>query len=163
MEGTVVDATTTRPIPGAFVIAVTSSAGADMFGSRSSCRDLDVVQADSNGRYRLSVGRSIGNDSQTVRGYAPGYTDDEDDRQFLKLKRFKGSGDDRRASFKGYASLVRCGKIEVIAPKLRPLFAAIDAESETLPSAGPHVSHPGNLSDGLRQLEQLSRQEALQK
>ena len=156
-----VDATTARPIPGAFVIAVTRSAGADMFGSRSSCRDLDVVQADSNGRYRLSVGRSMGNDSQTVMGYAPGYMDGEDDKQFLKLKPFKGTGNDRVESFARYGSLVRCGGTDVTAPKLRALFAAIDVEGATLPLS--RFGYPVNFSEGLRRLEQLSRREALQK
>ena len=164
LEGTVVDGATGKPIPGAFAIAVTRIRGADMVGSRTSCGDLDIVRTDSAGRYRLAASQSGANSERLVMAYAPGYAHDRvDDQQSVKLDAYKGSGDDRRASFIRYSSLVRCGRIEVIAPKLRALFAAIDEEDRTLRVTGTRRESVGGLSDALRQLEQLGRQEGSQK
>ena len=161
-EGTVIDAETGKPIPGAFVVAVTSVSGADMVGSRSACGALDVQQADAQGRYRVARGLVGPASYRYVTAYAPRYDSPETSGEgpFLRLKPFRGTDDERLASFVEWDSLLRCGEIEDIGPKLRPLYRAVDVEDRALNAKNRHPgARAGGLEEKLRGIEEFVAKE----
>jgi hypothetical protein len=74
IDGVVLDDSTSRPLPGALVIAKWVTRSADLVGSRTGCTRVEVVQADDKGRYRLPASDvvSLGTE-RLVFSYKPGY------------------------------------------------------------------------------------------
>jgi hypothetical protein len=165
IDGVVVDTSTGKPLPGAFVIAQWTRKGSDGYGSRSSCPHLEVVQADAQGRYRIPevpVDVTLGSE-RWVFGYLQGYANDlpaSDDEKRVAMKAFKGTGGERRESFRTYSSLRDCSRWNdfegsmALIRKLRPLFNALDEESKVLRLTNTERNQPGRFARSLQELEE---------
>jgi hypothetical protein len=138
-EGIVVDSATGKGLSGAFVVSAWYARGADMVGSRTSCVDVAVVQADAGGRYRLPpapVGLGIEGE---VFAYVPGYEADRTgryDETRIAQRAFKGSGEARIKGLEKFGYLRSCGPGSEMPSKLRSLYQAIDQEVNKLQFAG---------------------------
>jgi hypothetical protein len=161
IDGVVIDATTNKPIPGAFVIAQWVHYGSDGVGSRTSCPHLEVVQADAGGRYRIPEGPFFGfSVEQHVFPYKAGYErvwQDPYDPKLMTMRPFTGTGDARVSSYRTYSSLRACGKTEDTIRKLRPLYVALDHEAESLVVKNARGNPPGRFVRALQDLEEAMK------
>jgi hypothetical protein len=135
IEGVVMDDSTRKPIPGAFVIVEWSHRGADLVGSRSSCPHMEIAKADERGRYAISVPRKFGS-NRNLHSYKAGYEwflkGREPDEHVMSMRPFKGTAGERRESFQTYGSLRLCAKDGKSLEKLRPLYQELDEELRQL-------------------------------
>jgi hypothetical protein len=133
IEGVVIDTSTAKPIPGAFVIDRWTFRGSDGYGSRSSCPHVEVVQADSDGRFRMT-GSGAPNSfgvQREVTAYKAGFEIDFSRTAsplFTSMKPFRGSGDARLNDISRLMTLMLCGPRESFGSTLHDLFEALDTE-----------------------------------
>lgn len=164
LEGVVIDTTSGKPVPGAFVITTWTMHGGSLVDSSTSCT-FDVVKADGQGRYRFPAGLFGGGD-QVISAYKAGYDLDisagfKDGR--FPLRPFTGTADQRVQSFTGYRSLMGCSSSKDTFGLLRPMYADIDLElaqfvSKGLISSGQRWS----FERALQQLEKFVEEERKQ-
>ncbi|APV50807.1 hypothetical protein BWI17_14590 [Betaproteobacteria bacterium GR16-43] len=144
---------------GTFVIAFTRIQGADLVGSRSSCVDLEVVQTDDQGRYRVTRGTAL-NADRIIMAYAPGLEAefDPDSVTGKRMKRYVGTDEARAASFSKYSSLLTCGPYREVREKLLPLFKALDEEHAKL-KIDRRFGAPNPFTSKIRSLDSLEASE----
>jgi hypothetical protein len=164
IDGVVIDTSTGKPLPNAFVISKTTLYGADPVGGRTSCLHVAAVQADANGRFHISDAGppGVGNVDRVVFGYKAGYQwhlDPQDRANIVTMRPFSGTDDERITSLRIYYSLRSCGSTESAISALRPLYTAIDEEASRLnPKDSRNIPAAGFLQT-LRYLEEaLERQ-----
>ena len=169
IDGTVVDTTEDRPIPGAFVIAQWVHHGSDSVGSRTGCQEIIVAQSDSTGRYRIPSADlpALPGLERIVLVYVPKYQRDYAfpfDEGRIAMKPFNGKGDERLASFNTYDALRSCGRAMDISKTLRPVYAAIDEEIKSLVINDPRKIPRAGFVERLNWIdESLRRDEARKK
>jgi hypothetical protein len=165
VDGIVIDTTTRKPIPGAFVIAqwVRHGSAAGVH-SRTTCPHLEIVQADANGRYRIPGTKvARGNAERLIFSYKPGYEwvlqgERDNDERLMTMRPFTGTAKERFDSFRTYGSLRACAPwdshrdmLELVS-KLLPLYRAIDEEASALTTADA-PARPGAFERSLQGLE----------
>lgn len=134
INGVVIDAETKKPVPEAYVIAKWTVRGSDGLGSRTSCPFVDVVRADSMGRFQVADHLRP---SDAVRvsvyaykiGYRPG---PPSGNEVLTIRPATGGEKERLDSLGGYL-VFNCGYKQdrnAVNEILRPLFRAIDQETK---------------------------------
>lgn len=139
-DGTVVEEGTGKPIAGAFVIAKWTHNGGNVVGTNTTCPHVEVVMTDTNGHYKIPAVfiPSLFGTYRSVYAFKAGFEDvrplNEKEKSWrsLRMAPFKGTADERLASYSGYGHLQGCGKVEERTPKLIPLYRAIYAEGRTL-------------------------------
>lgn len=164
LEGVVIDTSTGKPIPDAFVISQWTTRGGDGVGSRTGCPKVVIVKSDSQGRYRFSGGFTsvLYGDYRSVFAYKAGYTRDPSrpfDDKLVPMKPFQGTGDERARLLSGFGSLQTCGPSDDIVRILTPLYGALDEESATLVVTPHPIFRPGGFMFGLRQREEAIESE----
>jgi hypothetical protein len=158
LEGVVIDTSTAKPIPDAFVISEWTTHGGDGVGSRTGCAKVDIVKSDSQGRYRFAGGFTsvLYGDDRSVFAYKAGYQRDGSkpfDDKLVSMKPFKGTGDERAQLLSGFGSLKTCGPSDDIVRILTPLYGALDEESATLVVTPHPIFRPGGFMFSLRRHE----------
>jgi hypothetical protein len=139
LEGRVINHQDGTPIKDAFVIAQWMHYGSDGFGSRTTCRHVDVVKTNDVGHWRIPNGRWASDVS--VRIFKPGLEEyigkntirPEEEEEDLRLRRmipFSGSIEKRAREYDGLGYLLACrnGNRET----LGALYLAIDGEAVAL-------------------------------
>jgi hypothetical protein len=141
VDGVVIDATTSKPIPGAFVIAQWirhgSGAGVD---SRITCPHVEVVQADSNGRFQIPEANltPLGSVERDVYAYGAGYEwtyNEAGGDKTLLMRPFKGTVSQRLESLLNMARL-ECGDIAHYRRVVLPFYKALYQEASRLTPEG---------------------------
>lgn len=169
IEGTVIDTSTGKPVPNAFVIAELSYRASTIHTVRTTCVSVIVLQSDADGRYRLDLTKVPGASSldRVVFTYKAGFERDlarPYDERVIALKPLSANPRDRVSSFVTYDSLMTCGPPEQAAAMLKPLYAAIDAELEEIERTNPNLpktrSFGAALKDQEDTLEGMRRLEA---
>jgi hypothetical protein len=157
INGVVVDDSTARPIPGAFVVAEWTYSGADLVGSRSGCARLEIARADEQGRFSLiGNGRMSWGLTSHVHPYKSGYEwfwkEGKRNPGVVSMRPFKGSAKERSESFTIFASVRSCAKEIGTLEKLRPLYVEIDREIDQLfpDEAAKRYTFIQMLDDGIK-------------
>jgi hypothetical protein len=163
IDGVVIDATTGKPIPGAFVIAQWFGHGsAAGVHSRTTCPHAEIVQADARGRYKIPETGVKGNVERDLFSYMPGYEwflQAPEDERVMTMRPFAGTAKERFDSFRTYDSLRSCAPwdnpemlVQLIS-KLRPLYSALDEETKELEKSGVRADQLRTYSDSLTKWE----------
>jgi hypothetical protein len=140
IDGRVIDHNGGTPIPNAFVIATWMAYGSDGFGSRTSCRHVEVVMTDDLGRYRIPT--DGWGDDAFVEAYKAGWVQfferksvrEEEEWRLRILQQmipFSGSPAERRQYLLRFDNLLMCGSADLVTT-LRPLYEALDQDAASL-------------------------------
>ncbi len=146
IDGVVVNHMDRKPIADAFVIVTWRYVGSDGYGSRSSCRGIEILRSDDQGRYALDAqqldalvnivvykqGYERYNDGRTTR------TNEEYERglRLREMVRFQGAVEKRLEYLKEIGGFLDCQSADIIST-VRPLYKALDEEVTSL--GGPPV------------------------
>lgn len=138
-EGMVVEEGTGKPVAGAFVIAKWTHNGGNPVGTNTTCPHVEVVMTDANGRYKIPAIfiSSFFGTYRKVYAFKTGLEDvtalnQNESWRSLRMAPFKGTAEERLASYDRYGYLEGCGKAEEYTPKLIPLYRAIHEEAKAL-------------------------------
>jgi hypothetical protein len=139
IDGVVIDTTTGKPIPGAFVIAQWIHHGSDGFGSRTTCPHVDVVQADASGRYKIPEEPVLGlNVERQVFSYKPGYEwflKEPYDEKLMTMRPFEGTVQERLDKLLNMTGL-ECGEERHYRDAVLPFYKALQREASLLTPEG---------------------------
>lgn len=143
IDGVVIDESTGKPIAGAFVIAQWVRYGSDGFGSRTSCPHVEVVQSDSQGRYRIPKTSVWGLGlTRMVFAYKAEYEwfvkGQEPEDRVMSMRPFKGTSQERLDKTLTMTRL-ECGPPEHYRIVLLPLYRSMLEEAKKLKSSDENI------------------------